>query len=39
MLARKDFQLRYRRATLGILWALAMPLLQVAVMAVVFRTL
>ncbi len=36
MLARKEFHVRYRRATLGILWALALPLLQALVLAVVF---
>lgn len=36
MLARKDFQTRYKRAALGILWAVAVPVLQGAVMAVVF---
>src|SRR5713101_1642052 len=36
ILARKDFQVRYKRATLGILWAVAVPLLQAAVMAFVF---
>jgi lipopolysaccharide transport system permease protein len=36
ILARKDFQVRYRRASLGILWALALPLLQAVVLAVVF---
>ena len=36
ILSRKDFQVRYKRATLGIFWAVAMPLLQAAVMAVVF---
>ena len=36
MLARKDFQTRYKRASLGILWAVAVPLLQAAVMAFVF---
>ncbi len=35
-LARKDFQTRYKRATLGVLWAVAVPVLQAAVMAVVF---
>jgi ABC-type polysaccharide/polyol phosphate export permease len=35
-LARKDFQTRYKRATLGIAWAVAVPVLQAAVMAVVF---
>jgi lipopolysaccharide transport system permease protein len=38
-LARKDFQTRYKRATLGILWAVAVPVLQAAVMAVVFSKL
>jgi lipopolysaccharide transport system permease protein len=36
ILARKDFQVRYKRASLGILWAVAVPLLQAAVLAVVF---
>ena len=36
MLARKEFQTRYKRASLGILWAVALPLLQGAVMAFVF---
>lgn len=36
MLARKDFQVRYKRATLGVLWAVAVPLLQAAVLAIVF---
>lgn len=36
MLTRKDFQTRYKRASLGILWAVAVPALQAAVMAVVF---
>ncbi len=36
MLARKDFQTRYKRASLGVLWAVAVPLLQGVVMAVVF---
>ncbi len=36
VLARKDFQTRYKRASLGIVWAVAVPLLQGAVMAVVF---
>ena len=26
VLARKDFQARYKRATLGVLWAVAVPL-------------
>jgi lipopolysaccharide transport system permease protein len=36
VLARKDFQTRYKRASLGILWAVAVPLLQGAVMIFVF---
>lgn len=36
MLTRKDFQTRYKRASLGILWAVAVPALQAGVMAVVF---
>jgi ABC-2 type transport system permease protein len=36
MLARKDFQTRYKRASLGVVWAVAVPLLQATVMAVVF---
>jgi lipopolysaccharide transport system permease protein len=39
MLARKDFQVRYKRASLGILWAVAVPLIQAAVLAVVFSKL
>lgn len=38
-LARKDFQTRYKRATLGVVWAVAVPVLQAAVMAVVFAKL
>jgi hypothetical protein len=36
VLARKDFHVRYRRASLGLLWAIGMPVLQAAVLAVVF---
>jgi lipopolysaccharide transport system permease protein len=36
VLARKDFQTRYKRASLGILWAVAVPLIQAAVLIVVF---
>jgi ABC-type polysaccharide/polyol phosphate export permease len=36
MLARKDFQTRYKRASFGVIWAVFVPLLQAAVMAVVF---
>ena len=35
-LARKDFYVRYRRASLGMLWAVGLPVIQAAVMAVVF---
>jgi lipopolysaccharide transport system permease protein len=36
VLARKDFQARYKRASLGVLWAVAVPLVQAAVMIFVF---
>jgi lipopolysaccharide transport system permease protein len=36
ILARKEFHVRYRRASFGMLWALGLPLLQSLVMAVVF---
>ena len=36
ILARKEFHVRYRRASFGVLWALALPLLQSIVLAVVF---
>jgi lipopolysaccharide transport system permease protein len=36
ILARKEFHVRYRRASFGLLWAIGLPLLQSAVMAVVF---
>ncbi len=36
ILARKDFHVRYRRASFGILWALALPILQALVLAFVF---
>lgn len=36
MLSRKDFQVRYKRASLGVLWAVAVPILQGLVMTVVF---
>ena len=35
-LARKDFFVRYRRTSFGMLWAVGMPLIQAAVLAVVF---
>lgn len=36
VLARKDFQVRFKRASLGVLWAVLLPLVQAAVMIVVF---
>jgi ABC-type polysaccharide/polyol phosphate export permease len=36
MLARKDFFVRYRRASFGLIWAVALPLVQAVVLAVVF---
>jgi lipopolysaccharide transport system permease protein len=36
ILARKDFHTRYKRASLGIVWAVVVPVLQAAIMAVVF---
>lgn len=36
ILARKDFYVRYRRATLGLFWAVGLPLFQAVVLAVVF---
>lgn len=36
MLARQDFRGRYRSASLGVLWSVFVPLLQGAVLAVVF---
>ena len=39
MLARQDYHSRYRSASLGLLWALALPLLQGVVIAVVFGKL
>jgi ABC-type polysaccharide/polyol phosphate export permease len=36
MLAKKDFQTRYKRASFGLIWAVVVPFLQAAVMAVVF---
>jgi ABC-type polysaccharide/polyol phosphate export permease len=35
-LTRKDFQVRYKRASLGFLWAVAVPVLQAAVLATIF---
>lgn len=36
ILARKEFHVKYRRASFGLLWAIGLPLLQSAVMAVIF---
>lgn len=36
VLARKDFQTRYKRASLGLSWAVLVPVLQGSVMAAVF---
>jgi ABC-type polysaccharide/polyol phosphate export permease len=36
LLARKDFYVRFRRASFGVLWAVGMPVIQAAVLAVVF---
>jgi homopolymeric O-antigen transport system permease protein len=35
-LARKEFKVRYKRASLGVLWAIGVPVLQSAVMVFVF---
>jgi len=35
-LSRKDFQVRYKRATLGVLWSAALPLLQSTVLVFIF---
>jgi lipopolysaccharide transport system permease protein len=35
-LAAKDFRVRYKRASLGVIWAVAMPVLQATVMAFIF---
>lgn len=36
MLARKDFVARFRRATIGMAWAVGLPLIQAVVLAAVF---
>jgi lipopolysaccharide transport system permease protein len=36
MLAQKQFHVRYKRASLGVLWAVAVPAIQAAALAVVF---
>lgn len=35
-LAQKDFRVRYKRATFGVLWSVALPIFQSAVLAFVF---
>ena len=35
-LARKDFYVKYRRASIGILWVVGLPLIQAAVLAIIF---
>ena len=39
VLARKDFFVRYRRTRLGLLWAIALPVIQAVVLAIVFASL
>lgn len=39
VLARKDFFVRYRRTSFGLLWAVGLPLLQAAVLTLVFGRL
>jgi len=36
ILSRKDFQVRYKRATFGLLWAVVIPMLQALVFIVIF---
>lgn len=36
ILARRDFHVRYRRPTLGVAWAVALPLIQAVVLAIIF---
>lgn len=36
LLARRDFHVRYRRASFGLLWVVAVPVLQAVVLSVVF---
>lgn len=37
VLARKEFYVRYRRASFGLLWAVGIPLLQAVILAVVLK--
>ena len=39
VLARKDFLVKYRRTSLGLIWAVALPAIQAIVLAVVFSHL
>src|SRR4051794_27271359 len=39
VLARKDFLVKYRRTSLGLIWAVAVPAVQAVVLAVVFSHL
>jgi lipopolysaccharide transport system permease protein len=39
VLARKDFFVRYRRTKLGLVWAVALPVVQALVLAAVFSTI
>lgn len=39
MLSRADFHVRYKRASFGVAWAVLVPLIQAAVLAVVFSKL
>jgi ABC-type polysaccharide/polyol phosphate export permease len=39
VLARKDFFVRYRRTSFGLLWAVGLPLLQAAILTLVFGRL
>jgi ABC-type polysaccharide/polyol phosphate export permease len=39
ILSRSDFHVRYKRASLGVLWAVGIPLLQASVMGFVFSRL
>lgn len=36
MLARRDFHVRYRRPSFGIVWVIAVPLIQAAVLSIIF---
>jgi lipopolysaccharide transport system permease protein len=36
ILAKKDFYVRYRRASIGLLWAIGLPLIQSVILAIIF---